>query len=246
MIDPDHFRERMTPERRERFFASGRADIGWQVDLLRRHYGPFHPRTAIDFGCGVGRLTCPIADIATERVYGVDVASGMREEARRNVPAHVEIVAEIPDVQVDWINSLIVFQHIHPANGVPLLARLLQALAPGGALTLHVGAFKARGAMTMGGVGMDFVSWDGDGLRTLIETPPGSGMMMMYDYDLNQVMALLYTNGIERFTVQHLDHGGHHGACSLAGRRTAEAEGRSRLGGRCCAACLATLTCPAR
>lgn len=210
----EYFRENMTPERLAHFWETGRADIAWQLDVMRRHYGEFDPKSAIDFGCGAGRLCCAMAEIA-DQVYGVDVAEGMRAEARKNVPANVEILETIDAVpvdSVDWINSTIVFQHIHPANGIPLFKKLLDKLAPGGGVTVQFTTFKDRSAVTMKGLGMDFVSWDGEQMKALIETPPGSGTMMMYDYDLNQIMAMLYQAGIERFSIQHSDHGGHHGA----------------------------------
>ncbi|WP_019830944.1 class I SAM-dependent methyltransferase [Sphingomonas sp. PR090111-T3T-6A] len=210
----EYFRENLTPERLEHFWASGRGDIGWQLDLLRRHYGDFQPKSVIDFGCGVGRLSRALAEIV-DQVYGIDVAEGMREEARKNVPANVQIfeaIDSVPAETVDWINSTIVFQHIHPANGLPLFQKLLDRLAPGGGMTVQFTTFKERGAVTMAGLGMDYVSWDGERMKALIETPPGSGTMMMYDYDLNQIMAMLYRAGIERFTIQHSNHGGHHGA----------------------------------
>lgn len=210
----DYFRGNLTPERLEHFWATGRGDIGWQLDLLRSHYGVFKPKSAIDFGCGVGRLSRALAEIV-DKVYGIDVAEGMREEARKNVPAHVEILETldaVPVETVDWINSTIVFQHIHPANGLPLFQKLLDRLAPGGGMTVQFTTFKERSAVTMGGLGMDYVSWDGERMKALIETAPGSGTMMMYDYDLNQIMAMLYKAGIERFTIQHSNHGGHHGA----------------------------------
>jgi SAM-dependent methyltransferase len=210
----EYFRENLTPERLEHFWNTGRGDIGWQLDLLRSHYGVFNPKSAIDFGCGVGRLSRALAEIVG-KVYGIDVAEGMREEARKNVPAHVEILETIdavPVQTVDWINSTIVFQHIHPANGLPLFQKLLDRLAPGGGMTVQFTTFKERSAVTMGGLGMDYVSWDGERMKALIETAPDSGTMMMYDYDLNQIMAMLHRVGIERFTIQHSNHGGHHGA----------------------------------
>ncbi len=216
----DYFRENLTPERLAQFWETGRADISWQLDVMRRHYGEFSPKSAIDFGCGAGRLCCAMAEIA-DQVYGVDVAEGMRAEARKNVPANVEILETIDAVpvdSVDWINSTIVFQHIHPANGIPLFKKLLDKLAPGGGVTAQFTTFKDRSAVTIESLGMDFISWDGERMTTLVETPLGSGTMMMYDYDLNQIMAMLYQTGIEQFTVQHSNHGGHHGAF-IVGRK---------------------------
>ena len=43
----------------------------------------FERRAALDYGCGVGRLTLPLAE-RCEHVYGVDVSPSMLREAARN------------------------------------------------------------------------------------------------------------------------------------------------------------------
>ena len=71
----------------------------------------------LDFGCGAGRLTFAMAKYAKE-VVGVDVAEGMLRVARERIDVrkirNVELRTTLPAEQVDWINSLIVFQHIPP------------------------------------------------------------------------------------------------------------------------------------
>jgi SAM-dependent methyltransferase len=216
----EYFRENLTPERLESFWASGRNDIDTQLGLLRQHYGTFEPRTAIDFGCGVGRLTRAMAAVV-DLVHGIDVAPGMLEEARRGSPPNIRFSDSLPDEQVDWISSSIVFQHIHPAKGVPLFRQLLDRLAPGGGITVQLAFFKDRSALPMATDELQFFSWNGEATRALVATPYGSGTMMMYDYDMNQVLAMLYGAGIEDVSLRHSNHGGHHGAL-IVGRRTQE------------------------
>src|SRR2546428_2170157 len=65
----------------EEFFATGRADAARflaDLDGLGRTVGR---RTALDFGCGVGRITRALAD-RFEMVVGVDVARSMVTRAR--------------------------------------------------------------------------------------------------------------------------------------------------------------------
>ena len=217
LSQPEFFRSNLTAEALDKFWASGRQDIAWQLDLLRSHYGEFSPQTAIDFGCGVGRLTRAMAEIA-DHVYGVDVAPAMLEEARKLAPANISFVDLIPDMSVDWINSLIVFQHIPPERGVVLLQTLLERLKPQGCITIHVTIFKSVGTLNMKGAGVEFFRWDGNGFKTLLATLLPKGGMTMYDYDFNQVIAILCQGGIRRFTLQHTDHGGHHGVI-IIGRK---------------------------
>jgi SAM-dependent methyltransferase len=216
---PEWFREHITEDRLQEFWRTGEVEIDGVLGKLRHHFGEFSPRTAIDFGCGVGRLSRGMARHAGH-VYGVDVAEGMINEARKHAPANVTYGFEIPDQQVDWINSIIVFQHIHPANGFPLLQTLIDRLAPGGGLTLQFGTYKDRRGMPIATDSMDAVFWDGETLRALRETPYGSGAMLMYDYDLNRVTAMLNAAGVNDIMLSHTDHGGNHGAFVL-GRKAA-------------------------
>lgn len=217
LSQPEFLRENLTPEGLARFWDSGHRDIAWQVDLLRAHFGPFAPRVALDFGCGVGRLTRAMATVA-ERVYGVDVAPAMLEVARVDAPATIRFVDAIPEEGVDWINSLIVFQHIPPARGVALLADLLARLNPGGAVSLHFTIGRRAGTTDVQGSGVEVFQWNGDTFRPLISAPERPGGMMMYDYDLTQIVLLLSRLGVQRVTLQHTDHGGYYGVVIL-GRR---------------------------
>src|ERR1700720_2495810 len=66
----------------EEFFAAGEAEI---IGLERycEHFGlPRERRRALDFGCGVGRLTRALATRYAE-VVGVDISSSMIEQARQ-------------------------------------------------------------------------------------------------------------------------------------------------------------------
>ena len=64
------------------FFASGDAHVKKWLRILGELGATFRPGTCLDFGCGVGRLTRPLAESFLETV-GVDVAKSMIEVARR-------------------------------------------------------------------------------------------------------------------------------------------------------------------
>lgn len=209
ITDPANLRGNLTPEALERFWESGRQDMQWQLDLLKAHYGEFLPRVALDFGCGVGRLTRVMSTIA-ETVYGIDVAPAMLEIARQDAPSNVVYTQEIPDVELDWINSIIVFQHIHPDRGAQIIADLVSRLRRGGAITLHVTTGRDVSVCHPEGDGCEVVRWNGSEYRSLISAPK-SGGMTMYDYDLGQVMIILNRAGIHRVTMQYTNHASHHG-----------------------------------
>lgn len=129
---------------RAKFFESGRAEISSVLAFLDRHERPYG-KVAVDFGCGVGRLTIALAD-HFEQVYGVDVAQSMLEEARVNNP-HGERVQFIhnaadtlpfDDNSVDLVVSLITLQHIPPALSLRYLLEMIRIVRPGGHLLFQV------------------------------------------------------------------------------------------------------------
>ena len=77
----------MTPADRQLFFQSGEHHVASVFNVIRQHVKPnFEPRTALDFGCGVGRVLMPLAERAAH-VVGVDVAPSMLREAKSNCEA---------------------------------------------------------------------------------------------------------------------------------------------------------------
>lgn len=118
------------------FFQSGAVEINSSLNVLHWLCGfKGTPGNAIDFGCGVGRLTIHMAKVMGH-VYGVDISSGMLDKARKHIAENglqnISFSTIIPDVETDWINSFIVFQHIPPKEGYRLLAELLSHLRGGG------------------------------------------------------------------------------------------------------------------
>jgi len=68
------------------FFESGRGHVEAVLASCKRYFGEgFQPRRLLDFGCGVGRVLLPFAELC-EAVVGVDISESMLAEARRNSP----------------------------------------------------------------------------------------------------------------------------------------------------------------
>jgi SAM-dependent methyltransferase len=156
ITEPCYHRERLDAASRKQFFTTGRHQVGKLLDAIEDCTGvkPAGAR-ALDFGCGVGRLTLPLAE-RFEYVYGVDISTQMLREAQHNAEEHhignvrwVE-TRSLPDLnrQYDLVISTIVFQHIPVREGERLFSALVDGLRPGGfgaiSVTLGPGHPAAR------------------------------------------------------------------------------------------------------
>ena len=217
LTDPRFRTENLTEEALAEFFRSGEGAVKQAAKRLKSRHADFSPASALDFGCGVGRLTRALAAM-TGDAYGVDVAEAMLIEARRHAPASAAFGHELPERAFDWIMSLIVFQHIPPERGYRLLEALLQRLAPGGFVTLQFALY--REPEHSGAPGGRIVV-DGGIVRTVSVPVPSSlrqGEMVMFDYDLTVIVAILAAADVSDLDLVHTNHGGFHGAF-LYGRR---------------------------
>ena len=124
------------------FFETGRADIVHVLHKTCHLPFPLRRRRALDFGCGVGRLTQAMA-VYFDEVDGVDIAPAMIRQARRFSPYgqrvrfHVnerDDLSLFADNQFDFILSLLVLQHMQPQYAKRYLAEMVRVLAPGGLL----------------------------------------------------------------------------------------------------------------
>lgn len=61
----------------EEFYETGEKQIDWILTTIRKQLDPsFKPVSAMDFGCGVGRLSLGLAK-RCRSVVGVDISNGM-------------------------------------------------------------------------------------------------------------------------------------------------------------------------
>lgn len=140
------------PEKRGRrwdkcaFFETGRHEI----DDLMHYIGTLgieiSHRRALDFGCGVGRLTGALAGHFDE-VYGVDISPVMLDLARgycAHLPNCTFVENTNPDLchllvkDFDLIYSCATLQHMPPRFAKRYLRCMAQRLRPGGLLVFQL------------------------------------------------------------------------------------------------------------
>lgn len=142
------------------FFQSGRTYLDDLILAITEKFGELPRGTALDFGCGTGRVMVPMAALF-ETVIGVDVAPAMLAEAKKNCHAagikNVTFqrsggdLAGIPSM-LAFVHSCLVFQHIPQGRGEAIFSRLIARLGPGGiaAIQLYVGKQGAAAAAYRG------------------------------------------------------------------------------------------------
>ena len=126
----------------EEFLRTGQEEITGLMQSAGELALPQQRRRAIDFGCGVGRLTRALRSYFPE-CCGVDISSGMLEKARKLSPEcefrEASNLGSFPDKYADLIYSSLVLQHQPDKKHVKaLIADMVRVLAPGGLLVFQM------------------------------------------------------------------------------------------------------------
>jgi SAM-dependent methyltransferase len=134
----------------EEFFASGRRQIDAMLQTAERWDLPKRRGMALDFGCGVGRLTRALA-LHFDSATGVDISESMVSQARAMQSDSLTCAFEIlddnglsamPDRSFDCIYSSLVLQHIADRRVTEGHVRdFVRLLADGGLLVFQVPSF---------------------------------------------------------------------------------------------------------
>lgn len=206
VITLDEFRsDRMDADAKQRFFATGKAHIDFVLERIRQHLdADFSPKRGLDFGCGVGRCTIPMAGVC-ESVVGVDISNTMLEEARRNcdeLAVHNADFVLSDDAlsrvkgPIDFAHTFITFQHIPCRRGETILRAMFRALSPGGIAVVHLLHHRdvPRIVKVLGGLRKRVPLFHN--LMNLVAGKPyGEPLVEKNCYNLNRVMRLLAEEG---------------------------------------------------
>jgi SAM-dependent methyltransferase len=132
--------------KREEFFKSGAHEIEAVVKYATSLRPALKRDRALDFGCGVGRLTQALADHFLE-TYGVDIAPSMislAEQFNRQGNKVKYFLNQKNDLILfadntfDFIYSNIVLQHMEPRYALNYIREFMRIIAPGGLILFHL------------------------------------------------------------------------------------------------------------
>ena len=146
LLHDKYRKSNLTEANREEFFRSGIIHVDEILYMIKNHIDPnFFINKALDFGCGVGRITIPLARIA-KKVDGVDISQAMLNEAKKNCEhlsiKNVEFFKFNNNLssfenKYNFIHSYIVFQHIPVKRGKRIFKYLLSCLEDNGIFVAH-------------------------------------------------------------------------------------------------------------
>jgi SAM-dependent methyltransferase len=192
----------------EEFFATGIREVAVFMDQAAAWGVPASRRTALDFGCGIGRLTQALAG-HFEQVCGVDISPKMIALARQHnrQGARCEYLCNpdtdlghFADGSIDMIYSWITLQHMEPRDARRYMREFLRVLAPGGLLLFQYPSKPIR-------LGFRLTRWKG-----LLSRPRP---MYMNGLDREEVVELLERGGGRVLNVEQDDDSipGYHSFC---------------------------------
>ena len=130
----------------DEFLESGQQEIRQILKYLTTLGVPPKRSRALDFGCGVGRLSQALGDHFGQ-VIGIDIAPNMVEYARR-INRHGDRVqyfvnpapnlAPFETSSFDFVYSSLVLQHLHPHLQEQYISDLVRLLADDGVLVFQL------------------------------------------------------------------------------------------------------------
>jgi len=212
--DDAYHGRRLTEPQLATFLKSGADHVDDIWRTCRRVFGEeFAPRRVLDFGCGVGRVTMPLAR-RVDSVVAVDIADSMLSVARelldRNGVDNVQLVKSdgtlsAVDGPFDLVHSVIVLQHIPPEPGLTLARRLVELAGETGVVVLHVLYHNPFERSPVAGLAHRLVAPLRDRFRRVPE-------IQMNPYPLNQLFKLIQDAGVRRIHAELTNHAGHLGA----------------------------------
>jgi len=201
---------------KEAFFASGQQHVDELMTAIRTHIDPnFRVETALDFGCGVGRILIPLAKMCTSAV-GVDISEAMLAEAKVNCLQqgidNVTLVQSDDNLselaqRFDFVHSYIVLQHIAPKRGYVIIRKLLELTTDTGVAALHLTYFDPASPRAQWRTKLyKHVPFLFRARNLLKGRPADEPLMQMNCYNLNKVLQLVQSAGFDRCSCHFTNH----------------------------------------
>ena len=226
LSDPKFRNHNLTKELKEEFFAAGANDIQRVFQTIEKFICPnFTPKTALDFGCGTGRLLIPLAKLVPN-VVGIDISDAMLEEAKKNCKEKNiknatffksdDKLTALNSYKFDLIHTVIVLQHIPIVRVRIIFEQFLNLLNADGIGAIHLTYAKSQFQESFGlmpntlisKINSNFTKFRKTVKHVLLKRDPE---MQMNTHNLNHLFFLMHKSGVKNVYTEFTDHGGNLG-----------------------------------
>lgn len=206
----------------DEFFKTGEEEIATVMKHIELLSDSMPRRRALDFGCGVGRLTQALADYFDE-VYGVDIAKSMIDLAEKynshgnrckyyiNDKNNLKLFT---DSSFDFIYTNIVLQHIEPKYVKRYIKEFIRILSKKGILVFQLpseririnGFIRKLIQRVVPFAVLDRIFYFRIRLKSIFKKGP---IMEMYSIKKEEVIKLITDNGAKLVDIKNdqIDHG---------------------------------------
>ena len=210
------FTEPQASPSRAALLVGGEQDARDTLRVLRQLAGPaFNQDHVLDFGCGAGRLTIPLARTA-EHTTGVDSSDELLAEARANVVhaglSNIEFKSASHGLvgvtgRFEVVHSYDAFRRIPPVEGYQLAEAVLDRVTTRGGGMLHFTYAPGASPST---------------IRRAVRRVSGAVQRLLdrehaaesptFEYDLGKLFAMLHGKRFDRVATRFTDTEGRPGA----------------------------------
>lgn len=152
VLSREEYKQANVPDA-QAFYATGQNELREVLATLDRvGLDPTFPKTCLEYGCGLGRITGWLAT-KFDHVHAVDISAPhlqladehFKELGVENITFHhltsMDDLTRLP--KVDLIYTVLVLQHNPPPVIVQMIRSMLRSLNPGGVAIFHVPTYRA-------------------------------------------------------------------------------------------------------
>lgn len=139
---------KMNDQALDHFYSLGDLDIRFAFEILEHNGIKINPTMALDFGCGVGRLTFALAKVF-RFVIGCDISGPHLQISRDNacqfdinnvhfIKSSANLLDQLSPESFDFIYSRLVLQHIPPILSKAYIRQFTSLLKAGGHMLIQL------------------------------------------------------------------------------------------------------------